>query len=214
MGRELGFSVVTHDLLQEEGEVVSSTRIRGLLRAGRVEAAARLLGRCHVVRGHVQHGRGEGTGMGFPTANVACDGRDCMPGEGVYGGWVVVGDAAWPAAINVGAPVSFDARERLSFLEANLMGFEGDLYGCDVAVVFAAWLRGARRFESVEELERVVGGNIAWVREHLGEGRVALDDVGARAGAAAGAGADADAAAGAGLWAFQPPATHVNPAES
>ncbi len=162
-----GFATVSHGLLVVDGESVSSTRIRGLLAEGRVAEARRLLGRSHFVRGVVQRGRGEGTAFGFPTANLRCDALSCLPREGVYACLVTDGERAWPAAVNVGAPPTFS--ERLEgFLEANLIGFVGDLYGRELSVVFLEWLRPSRSFSSIEELERVVLGNIDWVRRNVG----------------------------------------------
>lgn len=170
-GEDLGFDVIVHDLETVGGSVVSSTRIRSLLLNERLEEANDLLGRCHYVHGTVERGRGEGTGFGFPTANVWCDPADCLPAEGVYACYVICGDRAWPAAANVGAPPTFDSSERL-FVEANLLGFEGDLYGRHVVVSFVAWLRPSRVFGSLDELTTVVLGNINWVRRNLGEGEV------------------------------------------
>lgn len=169
LGQARGFSVHVHDLLMQDGSPVSSTRTRTVLREGRVEEAARLLGRPHVVHGVVKHGRGEGATFGFPTANVQVDASLCLPAEGVYAGFVIRGLAAWPAAINVGAPPTFSA-PRTSFLEANLIGFAGDLYGHEVDVAFVSWLRPSRPFDSTEELERTVLSNIDWVRTNLGDG--------------------------------------------
>lgn len=166
-----GFGVTGHELVSLDGGPVSATRIRSLLREGTLDEAARLLGRLPFVRGTIEHGRGQGTGFGFPTANLSSDPRTCMPAQGVYACYFVLGDAAWPAAVNVGAPPTFSAPEE-AFLEANLIGFEGDIYGEAASVVFVRWLRASRRFSSTEELERVVLGNIAWVRENLGSGRV------------------------------------------
>lgn len=177
LGEDLGFSVVESPLLLEGGARVSSTRIRALLAApGLLPQANELLGRCHFVRGVVEHGRGEGTSFGFPTANVRCAPRSCMPAEGVYGGYVTLGGLAWPAAINVGAPPTFSDPDEL-FLEANLIGFSGDAYGREVRVTFVEWLRASRPFKSTADLERVVLGNIEWVRTNLGSGEVevALD---------------------------------------
>lgn len=171
MGSRLGFAVVAHDLLQKDGQVVSATRIRGLLHEGRLGLANRLLSRCHFVRGTVQHGRGEGTSFGFPTANVVCDIRDCLPQEGVYACYVACDGHAWPAATNVGAPPSF-SQPRPAFLEANLLGFDGDLYGREVQVVFVRWLRASRKFDSLEQLESAVMQNICWVKDNLGDARL------------------------------------------
>ena len=175
LGRVDGFDVIGMDLLDEGGLPVTATRIRDLLAEGRVEAAAGLLGRCHFVRGVVEHGRGEGTSFGFPTANVRVFEELCLPAEGVYAGYVVRSKSAWPAAINVGKPRSFSpGEEGEPFLEATLLGFDGNLYDDEVGVVFVSWLREPRLFSSVEELERVVLGNVSWVRATLGEREVEL----------------------------------------
>lgn len=164
-----GVEVVGHELVGEGGEAVCATRVRRLLGEGDVRGASALLGRDHLVRGRVVHGRGEGTSFGFPTANVVVPEAACLPAEGVYGGYVVVGSHAWPAAVNVGAPRSFEVAETRPFLEATLVGFSGDLYGLDVTVTFVERLRAQRRFFSLGELERVVLGNVAWVRRNLGD---------------------------------------------
>lgn len=175
LGRARGFDVIGMELLDEGGAPVTATRIRALLGEGRVEAAAGLLGRCHFVTGEVVRGRGEGTGFGFPTANVCVPAALCLPAEGVYAGYVTHGDTAWPAAINVGKPRSFSpGEEGAPFLEATLLGFEGDLYGAVVDVSFVRWLREPRTFSSIGELERVVLGNVSWVRATLGERGIAL----------------------------------------
>ena len=173
LGRAYGFSVRAHKIVEGNGGPVSATRIRALLESGDLDAANGLLQRCHYVRGMVEHGRGEGTSFGFPTANVRCPSSVCMPAEGVYGCYVTFGRRRWPAAVNVGTPPTFaegGESTRGTFLEANLIGFNGNLYGEDVAVSFVAWLRGSKVFESIDALERTVLGNIAWVRENLGEG--------------------------------------------
>ncbi len=169
----LGMRAHCHELARSGGEHISATRVRGLVRGGRVEDAAGLLGRLHFVSGVVVHGRGEGTAFGFPTANVSFPLEACAPDQGVYAGFVSARGRSWPAAINVGAPPSFSEADR-PFLEANLLGFSGDLYGRRVHVSFGRWLRDSRPFDSFEELERVVMDNIAWVRANFGDRAVTL----------------------------------------
>lgn len=169
----IGIEVRAHDLVWRDGATVSATRIRSLVREGDVREAAALLCRPHFVRGLVEHGRGEGAGFGFPTANVRVGEHACLPAEGVYAALVSREGRAWPAAVNVGAPRTFGGQAGESFIEATLLGFEGDLYGCELGVSFIEWLREPRRFSSVEELERVVLGNVEWVRKFVGEGEVA-----------------------------------------
>lgn len=167
VGAAHGIDVYGIELLARGGERLSATRIRRLLLAGELDQATSLLGRCHYVRGHVEHGRGEGTSFGFPTANVVCDLADCMPAPGVYACFVRHDGVAWPAAVNVGAPPTF-SEPRPAFLEANLCGFTGDLYGADVEVIFVKYLRPSCKFDSLADLKCAVQANIAWVCENLG----------------------------------------------
>lgn len=156
------------ELVEEDGEVISATRIRGELREGAVSQAKRLLaGRPHSVTGKVVHGRGAGDGFGFATANL--DLSDCeamLPREGVYGAYGVVDGVRYAAAVNVGVARSF--AEATAPVEAHLLDFDGDLYGREIRIEFEEWLRGPRVFETKDELIETVMGNIAWVREHLG----------------------------------------------
>ncbi len=175
LGRERGFDVEAVDLATAGGLPVSATRIRGLLREGKVEEAAELLGRPHTVFGQVVHGRGEGTTFGFPTANVAVDASLILPREAVYAGYVSLYDQAaqktlaYPTAINVGRPRSFSRQSNDSqFLEATMLGFDSNIYGNRVAVSFTGFLRYPRKFASLEELEATVLGNIDQVRRALG----------------------------------------------
>ncbi len=156
------------ELLQAAGAPVTATRIRGLLREGRVaEARGLLAGRAHAVTGAVVHGRGAGTGFGFATANLQIPaGQPMLPKEGVYGGYGIVEGKRYAAAINVGVAKSFDAATAV--LEAHLLDFEGDLYGKSVTMEFVEWLREPRVFASTEELIATVTDNINWVRENLG----------------------------------------------
>ena len=138
------------------------------------------MGRPLAIVGGVAHGRGEGTSFGFPTANIVGDAACCIPEQGVYAGLVTplagAPRVSFPAAINVGLPPTFADGQATegAFMEANLIGFSGDLYGADVAVTFLRWLRDSRPFSCVEELERTVLGNIDWVARTFGDQGISL----------------------------------------
>lgn len=171
---ERDIALVGHDLLQEEGEVVSATHIRHHLANGELEQANCELGRRYLLRGRVRTGRGEGTGMGFPTANIAFDPSLQAPAEGVYSGLALVDGFVWPAAINVGVPPTFADRVGSASMEANLIGFSGNIYGDAISLVFAERLRGLVKFPSQEELVRTVLDNIDTVKRGFGEAGVKL----------------------------------------
>jgi riboflavin kinase / FMN adenylyltransferase len=143
------------ELVQDGGEVISSSRIRDLIAAGEVDRAAAWLGSPFQLRGAVAHGDKRGHTLGFPTANLVPEPGLIYPGHGVYacraaveldGGW-----QWWPAATNVGVRPTFVTGRGL-LVEAFLFGFDGDLYGRELRLAFLARLRGEVRFDSVEEL--------------------------------------------------------------
>lgn len=154
--------------------VVSSTRIRGLLAAGDVSAAARLLGRPHEVRGPVVHGDGRGAALGIPTANVAVGEEIAVPAVGIYAGWCRRADGSMhPAAVSIGhrptfyEPGSAGAGDA-PLVEAYLVDFDDDLYGERVGVAFAERLRPELRFDQVEDLVDQMRADVASTRRVLG----------------------------------------------
>ncbi|MEM7810093.1 MAG: bifunctional riboflavin kinase/FAD synthetase [Planctomycetota bacterium] len=131
------------------GEMVSSTRVRGLLADGVVDAAAALLGRPHEVTGVVVRGAARGRVLGFPTANLDQI-ETLVPAEGVYAGEARVDDDSFAAAVHIGTNATFAAATPT--VEAHLVGFDGDLYGRELTVTFLERLRGTVRFDSPEAL--------------------------------------------------------------
>ena len=131
-------------------DIVSSSRIRDLIAAGDVAAAHTLLTHPYRIRGMVTHGAARGAKIGFPTANV--DAIDTLlPAHGVYAGRAFVGDARWPAAINIGPAPTFS--ETAVKVEAHLIGFHGSLYGEPIEVNFLSRLRGVQLFAGVDALK-------------------------------------------------------------
>ncbi len=132
-----------------DGALVSSSRVRELIREGNVEQAKKLLAAPYRIRGMVTHGAGRGAKIGFPTANLgAID--TLLPAQGVYAGRGFVGANSYPAAINLGPSPTFgDAAARV---EAHLVGHNETLYGQPLEVDFLARLRDIRPFESPQAL--------------------------------------------------------------
>ncbi|MET8288030.1 bifunctional riboflavin kinase/FAD synthetase [Streptomyces sp. NPDC048448] len=141
------------------GEPFSSTMTRRLVAEGDVEGAREILGRPHRVEGIVVRGAQRGRELGFPTANVETLPHTAIPADGVYAGWLHVGDEAMPAAISVGTNPQFDGTERT--VEAYAIDRVGlDLYGLHVAVDFLAFVRGQARFDSIEALLEAIADDV------------------------------------------------------
>ena len=167
-GIERGINVYGHDLVLDGDAPVSATRIRSLIDAGALEQAAAELGRRYLVRGRITTGRGQGSALGFPTANVSFDTSLQLPAAGVYAGFACVEGTVWPAAINVGLPPTFEDRLGSAALEANLIGFTGDIYGDRIDLVFEERLRPSFKFDDVQDLIATVQRDIGHVREQYG----------------------------------------------
>ena len=154
-------------LVEVEGEIVSSSHIRGLVLAGDVARANRFLGDPFQLRGTVVSGDRRGRGLGFPTANVVPDDAYVTPGHGVYAcraSWG--GQGPHPAAVNVGVRPTF-ATGRGVLLEAYVLDVDADMYGADLRVEFIERLRGERRFASVDALVEQMGRDVERTRELL-----------------------------------------------
>jgi riboflavin kinase/FMN adenylyltransferase len=155
-------------LLEVDGEVVSSSHIRGLVSGGAVNYADELLGAPFAVDGEVQHGDKRGRTLGFPTANLVPRPGYVVPGHGVYACRVALDDGATvPAATNVGVRPQF-VTGRGELIEAFLIDWSGDLYGRKIRVEFLRRLRGERRFESVDALIEQMGHDVDEARQIVG----------------------------------------------
>ena len=152
--RRLGFDVRPVPF----AENISSSHIRQLLRAGEVVQAAELLGRPAEVEGTVVLGDQRGGTLGFPTANVAVEPDVLVPAYGIYAGAA----AGHRAAVSIGTNPHYGGDERR--IEAFLLDFEGDLYGCELVVELWERLRDERAFESEAELVAAMAEDVARAR--------------------------------------------------
>jgi riboflavin kinase/FMN adenylyltransferase len=162
LGREMGFQVHEMPYVTEDGEKVSSTHIRLLVRRGRVTEARRLLGRFYSISGEVVHGAQRGRCLGFPTANVAVHPERVVPANGIYASIARLGSDHYPSVTSIGVRPTFDNGERS--IEAYLLDFQGDLYGRDLVIEFVARLRPERRFAEVGELVAQIERDVAETR--------------------------------------------------
>ena len=164
---ELGFENHRLPPLEHSGRVISSTRIRNLIREGRVDDAADILGRYPSLKGEVVRGARRGHKLGFPTANVALDERLITPANGVYAARIVWDGVNHTAVVNIGRRPTFEDQAQI-ILEAHVLDFTGDLYGKTVQVDFVKRLRPEQRFESADAL-------IAQMETDVTNTRLALD---------------------------------------
>jgi riboflavin kinase/FMN adenylyltransferase len=139
------------ELVQQGGESISSSRIRDLLSAGDVAAAAALLGAPYTLAGVVVEGDRRGRELGMPTANVQPRAGVVVPAAGIYAVTVATGAKRTPGAASIGVRPTF-AGDGDVRVEVHLIGFDGDLYGRSLQLSFLERLRDEVRFDSAGEL--------------------------------------------------------------
>ena len=152
-----------HGAVRVDGAIVGCSLVRRLVVEGRVDAVAPLLGRYHFLRGVVVRGRGRGSKIGVPTANI--DTRtELLPPSGVYAVTMRVGDGPTerPGVANLGFRPTF--AEKAFAIEVHLFDFDGDLYGERVIVNFVQRVRDELRFDSVDALVAQIKDDVASVR--------------------------------------------------
>ena len=165
LGRANQMSVDSVAPVEEDGEPVSSSRIRDALQAGDCETAARLLTRPFAIEGVVEHGDKRGRELGYPTANLSL-GNYLRPRFGVYAvrgrlpdGRIVDG------AANLGTRPTFDPPREL--LEPYFFDYEGDLYGRTIEVELVSFLRDEARFDSLDALKDQMARDCTLARARL-----------------------------------------------
>ena len=163
--RGMGLSIVPP--VQQDGEAVSSTRIRRLLQDGYPDRAAEKLGRPWEIRGTVVHGDKLGRVLGWPTANIWI-GRHLEPARGVYAVTVALPDGREAKGVaNVGRRPTLggDPETRL---ETFIFDFAGDLYGREIGVRLIRFLRPDAKFAGLDELKDAIARDVEEARAALG----------------------------------------------
>jgi riboflavin kinase / FMN adenylyltransferase len=164
LGEEFGFAVREVEQVSLNGEVISSTRIRQLLKNGEVEDAAKFLGRPYALCGIVVKGDGRGRGLGFPTANIASR-HAIIPSNGVYAVKLFVRDRHYNGVVNIGMRPTFDARTLA--IEVHIFDFDEDVYGEEVSIYFIGRIRGEKKFAGAPELISQIKDDITTAKELL-----------------------------------------------
>lgn len=152
VGPKYGFDVSIVKLQEDRGLAISSSRIRNLVVDGEIERANELLTRRFYLTGPVIHGEKRGREIGYPTANIGLTSLATIPADGVYAGWLSVGDSRWPAAISIGTNPTFPG-VRGRQVEAYAIDQVGlELYDQVGIIEFGYRLRDTLKFDGLPSL--------------------------------------------------------------
>lgn len=168
LGQRFNFSCIELDgvdvTLGDDSTVrASSSMVRSLINAGRVEDAQVMLGRPVQVHGVVEKGDQRGQSMGIPTANLGYV-ETMLPNDGIYAGSTTIDGESYNAAISIGTKPTFGINDRVC--EAHIIGFKGELnhYGWQLTVNITHRVRNQLRFDSQESLKEAMLQDIETVK--------------------------------------------------
>ncbi len=167
LGEELGFEAHGVEEVVLLGEVISSTRIRGAVRDGKIEQVMELLGRPYSLHGSVAFGDRMGARLGWPTINLISD-NELTPCDGVYTGRVHLPSipGTFDCVTNVGTrPTVYENHQRV--VESHILGFNTNVYGERVEIRFYKRLREEKIFSTVMDLSAQIGRDVEATREYF-----------------------------------------------
>ncbi|SDM65349.1 riboflavin kinase / FMN adenylyltransferase [Fictibacillus solisalsi] len=144
--------------LEKNGQKISSTLIRNLLKDGNIDDIPEYLGRPYSISGKVVHGESRGTSIGFPTANIDPLPDYLIPSNGVYIVQAEVDGRLLNGVANIGTKPTFHEKREAS-IEVHLFDFSSNIYGKDVEVYWLSRIRDEKKFESVDALIEQIGAD-------------------------------------------------------
>ena len=159
-----GLSCTILEEVMDEGEAVSSTRVRRAIAAGEMEKARQLLGRRYFLDFPVEHGKALGRKLQFPTINQPIPQQMVLPRFGVYATMAQVDGNFYAGVTNIGVRPTVE-KGMAPRAETYLIGFSGDLYGKQVPVEFLSFLRPEQKFHSVEALRDQIASDAQTAEE-------------------------------------------------
>jgi len=157
------------DRVDFDNEPVSASRIRNLLDEGDIEKTNELLGRKYFIEGSVIHGKGLGSKIGFPTANLDISQNIKLPAKGVYSTKTVINDEVFYSITNIGSnpTVNNDLNNKIT-CETHIIGYDNlNLYGKKIIIQFEKKIRNEQKFDSLEQLKKAIENDILLVKTQL-----------------------------------------------
>ncbi|GAB6190930.1 bifunctional riboflavin kinase/FAD synthetase [Desulfocastanea catecholica] len=167
-GRVFHFPVTVVEACYRNNQLVSSTKIRELVKEGHMAAARELLGRCYQIRGTVRMGKQRGGKViGFPTANLKFNEEDLVPKHGVYVTQVFCEGHQYGGILNIGYNPTFGEDQLVA--ETHIFDFNEDIYGKPIKVNLLKFLRSEKKFSGPKELAEQIGRDVLLAKKILAE---------------------------------------------
>ena len=153
-------------VLDINGEIISSTRIRNYIKKGNFEKSRELLGHNFIILGKVIYGKQLGRVIGFPTANLRFENK-IYPEFGVYGVKIHIQDdkKVYNGVMNIGRNPTVDVG--VLSVETNIFDFNADIYGKVILIEVLKNIRKEKKFNSVDELKNQIGNDVNYWKNKI-----------------------------------------------
>ncbi|HBL33858.1 MAG TPA: riboflavin biosynthesis protein RibF [Porphyromonadaceae bacterium] len=168
-GEEIGMEVIQAKELRIDGQEVSSSQVRRLLKAGDILKANELLSYNYTLSGKIVEGYQVGRTIGFPTANIrAWERFKVIPRLGVYAVLVHLRGMVYEGMLYIGTRPTLHHDNEIS-VEVNIFGLDEDLYNQSITVEFIDFIRGDIKFENIDRLVQQIRADKIAVKNRLSE---------------------------------------------
>jgi riboflavin kinase/FMN adenylyltransferase len=159
LGKKYNFRIIIIPPIRIDGQIVSSTIIRGLVAKGDMESVFKLLGRHYSITGEVRDGRRVGRRIGFPTANLHPEPYLSIPRNGVYITKTMYKGQFYNSLTNIGMNPTFGDVDKTT-VETHILNFDKDIYKSDIEVFFLKKIRNEKKFKNAGELTEQIHADI------------------------------------------------------
>lgn len=163
-GLKKGFGLHVQEPFEIDGNLVSSTFIRGLIEKGEMEECRKYMGRLYTIGGEVVVGNKLGRTIGFPTSNIMIDDTMVTPPNGVYVTYCTYNGVRYPSVTNVGVKPTIGTYKKN--VETHIFNFDKELYGKQIRVEFIRKTRDEQKFAGVEELSKQITDDCIMARAY------------------------------------------------
>lgn len=162
-GKRFGFEVLTESLAEEHGKICSSELVKSCLNDGNLEKLSEFGMEKYFILKPVITGNRIGRTINFPTINQAFGEHQLVPKKGVYATVTYIDGKTYRSITNIGVKPTVEKNAK-PLAETHILDFSGDLYGRTIKVEFEGFIRGERKFSSLEELKKQINSDIDFVR--------------------------------------------------
>ncbi len=154
--------------IHANGIIISSSKIRQLIRHGQIELANQMLGYRFAIIGEVVAGEQRGRRLGFPTANIRLAPEYLLPAYGVYLVAFTVEGQTYDGIAGVGVKPTFGVYDPL--IEVHIFDLSMDLYNKTVQIEFVRFIRPEIHFPNADTLRQQITKDIETAKGFIGAG--------------------------------------------